>query len=42
MEQSDIVPILRAFELDVTDNGEVIVKNPPVVKSENKSKVVTS
>jgi hypothetical protein len=42
MEQSDIVPVLRGFNLELDDSGEVVVKNPPVVKQEAKSKVVTS
>ncbi len=32
-EQSDIVPVLKSFELDLMDNGELLVKNPPVVKT---------
>ena len=35
MEQSDIVPVLRGFNLEVTDNGEVVIVNPPVVKTNN-------
>ena len=49
MEQSDIVPVLRGFKLEVDDTGEVIVTNPPMVKSGSPtttmtetSKVVTS
>lgn len=43
MEQSDIVPVLRNFKLEVDDAGEVVVTNPPFVKTEkSKSKVVTS
>jgi len=51
MEQSDIVPVLQSFKLEVDDSGEVIVMNPPVVKSTvgkeisdvaRKSRVVTS
>jgi len=51
MEQSDIVPVLRNFKLEVDDSGEVVVMNPPVVKSSKgsetpdnayKSRVVTS
>ena len=32
-EQSDIVPVLKSFELDLMDNGELLVKNPPIVKT---------
>ena len=33
MEQTDIVPVLKSFELDLMDNGELLVKNPPIVKT---------
>ena len=50
MEQSDIVPMLRGFKLEVDDSGEVVIMNPPTVKSNRgttppdatTSKVVTS
>jgi hypothetical protein len=50
MEQTDIVPVLQNFQLEETDNGEVVVTNPPIVKSQGSpattttetSKVVTS
>ena len=51
MEQSDIVPVLRGFKLEVDDSGEVVIVNPPVVKASpgstapdvaHKSRVVTS
>mgnify|MGYP001179084129 FL=1 len=32
-EQTDIVPVLKSFELDLMDNGELLVKNPPIVKA---------
>jgi hypothetical protein len=32
-EQTDIVPVLKSFELDIMDNGELLVKNPPIVKT---------
>jgi hypothetical protein len=41
MEQSDIVPVLQNFKLETTDNGEVIITNPPTVKK-NKSPVVVT
>ena len=40
LEQSDIVPVLRAFKLEVDDTGEVVIVNPPIVKT--KSPTVTS
>ena len=33
MEQSDIVPVLRDFDLQVDDTGEVVIINPPTVKA---------
>ncbi len=42
MEQTDIVPVLRGFKLEVDDTGEVVIVNPPMVKAKAKSKVVTS
>jgi len=35
-EQTDIVPVLKSFELDLMDNGELLVKNPPIVKTNVK------
>ena len=32
MEQSDIVPVLKAFDLEVDDNNEVVIGNPPNFK----------
>ena len=32
MEQSDIVPVLQAFELGVDEDNKVTVKNPPIVR----------
>jgi len=34
MEQSDIVPVLKGFDFDSNDGGELIVLNPPVVSLE--------
>lgn len=33
MEQTDIVPVLRGFKLEVDDTDEVIITNPPIVKA---------
>ena len=33
MEQSDITPVLKGMEFDLMDNGELLIKNPPVVKT---------
>ena len=32
MEQSDIVPVLRNFNVQVDDTGELVVTNPPKVE----------
>ena len=42
MEQSDIVPVLREFNLKVDESGEVVVTNPPSIKADTPTKVVTS
>jgi len=33
LEQSDITPLLKGMEFDIMDNGELLVKNPPIVKT---------
>jgi hypothetical protein len=32
LEQSDIVPVLQAFEIQVDDSGQLVVMNPPAVE----------
>ena len=32
-EETDIVPVLKSFELDLMDNGELLIKNPPIIKT---------
>ena len=34
MEQTDIVPVLRGFNVQIDDLGELVVVNPPTVKAE--------
>ena len=42
MEQTDIVPVLQEFQIQVDDSGELVVINPPMVKAEKqKSTVIT-
>jgi len=36
LEQSDIVPVLREFDFQANDNGELTVSNPPVFKIDNE------
>ena len=33
MEQTDIVPVLRSFNIQVDDSGELVVMNPPIVET---------
>ena len=33
MEQTDIVPVLQGFKLEVDDTNQVVVINPPSVKA---------
>ena len=35
MEQTDIVPVLQAFKLEVDDTNQVVVTNPPMVKTKS-------
>ena len=42
MERTDIVPVLQNFHLEETDNGEVVVTNPQVVKSQGSPVVTTT
>lgn len=40
LEQSDIVPVLQEFEIQVDDSGQLVVMNPPAV--EVKQNIETS
>jgi len=47
MEQTDIVPVLQEFNVQIDDAGQLVVMNPPMVKAPETtiatpSKVVTS
>ncbi len=33
MEQSDVVPVLKNFNVQVDDTGELVVTNPPKVEA---------
>ena len=41
MEQSDIVPVLKGFELVDSDEG-LVVTNPPVLHLENDEELTTN
>ena len=32
LEQSDIVPVLTSFEVQIDDSGKLVIMNPPIVK----------
>tara|TARA_R100001086_G_C11812697_1_gene251993 strand:+ start:477 stop:680 length:204 start_codon:yes stop_codon:yes gene_type:complete len=44
IEQSDIVPTLQGFEIQVDDSGELVVMNPPTfeVPKDEKQNIETS
>lgn len=35
MEQSDIVPVLGNFEIQVDDTNQLVVINPPIVEAKD-------
>jgi len=41
MEQTDIVPVLRAFKFEHTDDSELRVANPPSVRASTVGTVIT-
>ena len=38
MEQTDIVPVLQEFQIQVDDSGQLVVMNPPKVEVKNNTK----
>ena len=40
MEQTDIVPVLQNFTIQVDDSGELVVMNPPIVEATGNKKAV--
>jgi len=42
LEQSDIVPVLQGFEIQVDDTNQLVVMNPPVVKAPEGETIETS
>ena len=32
MEQTDIVPVLQGFDVQIDDSGQLVVMNPPTVE----------
>ena len=39
MTQTDIVPILKGFELEVDTTAGLIIKNPPTIRVSNDAEV---
>ena len=39
LEQSDITPVLRNFQIQVDDAGQLVVMNPPTVEVKDSMKV---
>ncbi len=44
MEQTDIVPVLASFQIQIDDTNQLVVMNPPTVevKEQKKVDIVTS
>ena len=36
MEQSDIVPVLKEFDIQIDDSNQLVVMNPPIVEFDEK------
>tara|TARA_B100000900_G_C20524596_1_gene693625 strand:+ start:181 stop:378 length:198 start_codon:yes stop_codon:yes gene_type:complete len=41
MEQTDIVPVLRAFKFEQVNDAELVVSNPPSVRAPSVGSVIT-
>ena len=39
LEQSDIVPVLQGFKIQVDDSGQLVVMNPPTFEVKDDMKV---
>ena len=42
MEQSDIVPVLQGFQIQIDDTNQLVVTNPPVVKTQGSPTTTTT
>ena len=42
LDQTDIVPVLQGFKLEVDDTNQVVVMNPPTVKMKPTSPGTTT
>jgi len=36
MEQTDIVPVLTGFEIQIDDSDQLVVMNPPMIEFDEK------
>ena len=41
MEQTDIVPVLQGFDVQIDDSGQLVVINPPVVSAKSPGTTTT-
>ena len=44
IEQSDIVPVIKGFQVQIDDSGQLVVINPPAVemKEQSPQTIITS
>jgi hypothetical protein len=44
IEQSDIVPVIKSFQVQIDDSGQLVVINPPTVemKEQKPQTIITS
>jgi len=42
MEQTDIVPVLTGFEIQIDDSDQLVVMNPPIVEAPKGETIETS
>ena len=40
MEQTDIVPVLQSFNIQIDDSGQLVVMNPPTVEVKEPKGIV--
>ena len=41
MKQTDIVPVLTGFEIQIDDSGELVVMNPPSVEVQQNDPIIS-
>jgi len=40
IEQSDIVPVIKGFQVQIDDAGQLVVVNPPTVEMKNQPQTI--